>query len=251
SSNDRGLTGNDNANVSYWAGLNYTPSFFDLRAHCPDGSRQAFCKGGTYDVNPFTNSNPLATMYEAKEPESVWRTILSSKAQLNVLETSQHSLTLIGNGGVDFFHQKNEVFSPPDLQYENIDGFLGTSVLSFGEGIDANLNGNVVYKFPPASSAFNASTSAGIHYEDRGLNVGRTLNEGLVGGLQIITAGVHVVVDQTKERTKDLGFFGQEEVLFKDRLNLTAGIRGDQSSNNTRAEKLYYYPRSEERRVGK
>ncbi|HZI72795.1 MAG TPA: TonB-dependent receptor, partial [Gemmatimonadales bacterium] len=78
---------------------------------------------------------------------------------------------------------------------------------------------------------------------DRSLNVGRTLNEGLVGGLQIITAGVHVVVDQTKERTKDLGFFGQEEVLIKDRLNVTAGIRGDQSSNNTQADKLYYYPK--------
>src|SRR5262249_22261852 len=99
SANDCGLTGNDNANVSYWAGLNYTPSFFDLRATCPDGSRQNHCNGGVYAVNPFTNSNPLATMYEAKEPESVWRTILNGKVQLNAVQSPQHSLTLIGNGG--------------------------------------------------------------------------------------------------------------------------------------------------------
>src|SRR5262249_54148336 len=96
-SNDRGLTGNDNANVSYWAGLNYTPSFCDLRATCPDGSRQSHCTGGTYAVNPFTNSNPLATMFEAKEPESVWRSILNSKAQWSALQGTHHSLTFIGN----------------------------------------------------------------------------------------------------------------------------------------------------------
>jgi outer membrane receptor protein involved in Fe transport len=69
------------------------------------------------------------------------------------------------------------------------------------------------------------------------------MNEGLVGGLQIITSGVHVVIDQTKERTNDLGFFAQEEALIKDRLNVTVGVRGDQSSNNSDASKLFYYPK--------
>src|SRR5262249_1881278 len=128
-------------------------------------------------------------------------------------------------------------------QYENIDGFLGTTVLSQGEGVDGSLNANAVYKFTPSSGAFSATTSAGVQYEDRHLNVGRTLNEGLIGGLQIDTAGLHVVIDQTHERIRNLGFFGQEEVLFKDRLNLTLGIRSDQSSNNTQADKLYYYPK--------
>jgi outer membrane receptor protein involved in Fe transport len=42
---------------------------------------------------------------------------------------------------------------------------------------------------------------------------------------------------------KNLGYFLQEEVLFGDRLLLTAGIRADQSSANHDASELFYYPK--------
>src|SRR6185503_14937970 len=44
----RGLFGNDNDGTSFYYVLPYTPSFVDLRATCPDGSRQSQCKGGVY-----------------------------------------------------------------------------------------------------------------------------------------------------------------------------------------------------------
>src|SRR5262249_39793604 len=128
--------------------------------------------------------------------------------------------------------------------FEALDGLLGTSVLSFGTGLNANVNGNAVYTFKPLSGAFTSTTSAGIQYETRTLQVGRTLSEGLVNGLSITTAGTSIKEDETHEQVKDLGLFAQEEVLIKDRLLLTAGGRADQSSNNSDASKLFFYPKA-------
>ncbi|MFN2439695.1 MAG: TonB-dependent receptor domain-containing protein, partial [Chitinophagaceae bacterium] len=43
---------------------------------------------------------------------------------------------------------------------------------------------------------------------------------------------------------KDKGFFVQEEVNFRDMLLFTVGLRGDKSSRNGDANKLYYYPKA-------
>ncbi|MBI4500699.1 MAG: SusC/RagA family TonB-linked outer membrane protein [Gemmatimonadetes bacterium] len=242
--NDRGINGNGNAGVVYYDALTSTPSFVDLRAVCPDGSRQIRCKGGVYPNNPYANSNPLASVEYVKNEESVWRMILSGRANWDVISSPQHSLRLIGIGGVDYFSQKNVVFSPPFMQFEPLDGFLGTSVLSNGGNANQNVTGSTVYTYKPASGAFSATTSAGIQYETRNLQVQRTLSENLVGGLQITTAGTNVRLDEEFEKVNDLGFYGQEEFLLGDRLLLTAGARADQSSNNSDASKLYFYPKA-------
>jgi len=244
--NDRGLTGNDNTGATYWAALTETPSFFDQRPICPDGTRQIKCDGAVYPVNPFTTqaANPLQLMAEEKNPESVWRSVLSGRFTVDAISTPQHSLQLIGSGGVDVFNQKDQVISPPDLQYEPLDGLLGTYVLSFAQGMDENLSGSVVHKFTPGSGAFTATTSAGAQYEDRDQHVSRTLSENLVGGLPNSIAGTNVRIDENRQRTKTFGLFGQEEVLIHDRLLLTLGARVDQTSNASDASKMYLYPKA-------
>ncbi|HYH14465.1 MAG TPA: TonB-dependent receptor, partial [Flavisolibacter sp.] len=49
---------------------------------------------------------------------------------------------------------------------------------------------------------------------------------------------------QTRIIQKDRGFFVQEEANFKDLVIGTLGLRGDKSSRNGNANKLYYYPKA-------
>ncbi len=243
---DKGLTINENNNSSLWAALSNTPSFYDLRAICPDGSREVSlsCEGGAYPVNPFVASNPLHTANNLENRERVWRIITSARAELDIVNTPQHSLRFIGVGGTDFFNQHNTVFSPPDLQFEAVDGLFGSSAVGRSNNLNLNVNANAVYKYTLAN-ATSFTTQFGLQYETRELEIDRVVAANLVGGIQSITAGTTILVDARHEYVKDFGFFAQEEFLgLGEKLLLTLGVRADQSSNNGDTEKLYWYPKA-------
>ena len=82
-------------------------------------------------------------------------------------------------------------------------------------------------------------------YETRSLDVNRTLGANLVGGLRIPQAGTTIYVESRKEKTRDLGFFAQEEFLtLGEKLLLTVGARADQSSDNGDPDKIFFYPKA-------
>jgi len=243
-SGDKGLTINENNNSSYYAGLSNTPTFFDLRAVCPDASRQVHCAGGVYPINPYVAANPLATAAGLKNYENVWRFLGTGRINLDAIRTAQHTLRIGVNGGADFFQQDNRVFSPPDLQFEPLDGLLGTSIVSEGRNLNYNLNANVVHTFK-TNGGTSATTQFGVQYETRELFVDRVRASNLVGGLQVTTAGTDVGIDAQHTYTKDFGVFGQEEFLtLKEKLLVTLGLRADQSSNNGDPNKVFYYPKA-------
>ena len=210
------------------------PAFFDLRQ----------AADGTWPVNPYASSNPLQTAELFKNRETVWRIITTGKLAFDAIASPQHSLKLVANGGGDFFNQRNAIFSPPALQFEPTDGFLGASVLSSTQNLNLNVNGNAVYVFKP-SSGTSATTSVGIQYETRNLTIDRILGNNLVGGLEIPSSATSISVDNQRQYVRDLGAFAQEEFLtLNDRLLLTLGLRADQSSNNGDPKKLFFYPKA-------
>ena len=113
---DRGLVNNENNGSSPYTVFSTTPSYFDMRAVCPDGSRQVTCDGGVYPINPYGSANALHTVTRFQNREAVWRFIGAGKATLDALTTSRHTLRLIASGGADFFTQKNNVFAPGSEQ---------------------------------------------------------------------------------------------------------------------------------------
>src|SRR5207253_5209267 len=131
---DRGLTNNENNGVSWYSSLSATPSFFDLRQR-PASECQAgvvVCMPpGNFPKNPYQASNPLQSVELVKNREAVWRLLMTSRVSLDLVNTPQHTLRIIGAGGGDIFTQKNNVLSPPEVQYEPNDGLLGTSVPAF------------------------------------------------------------------------------------------------------------------------
>src|SRR5437762_9169306 len=86
----RGVTNNDNAGVSYYMALEFTPSFVDLRER-PDGS---WGKSSN-----FVQSNPLQTAALMKNTEDVWRVLSGVRGTLDVVSTERHNLRLLAPGG--------------------------------------------------------------------------------------------------------------------------------------------------------
>ncbi len=243
--NDRGLTGNDNTGTAYGFVIHKTPNFYDMRATCPDGSRQAFCDGGVYPTNPYSNSNALQTASLFKNKEQVWRMLAGGSVTVDAIQSAQHTLRLSATGGADVFTQKNVVVSPPELFFEPTDGFSGTYGLGFAQNLNMNINANAVHTFKPSSAAFAATTQFGVQYETRDLNISRQFAQNLLGGVLSLQAGTSLQGEEVRERVEDFGFFGQEEFLtLGEKLLLTVGVRGDQSSNNGDTQKLFYYPKA-------
>lgn len=232
-SNDRGLFGNDNTGTSIAYALTKVPSFLDLR---PDAD-------GKYPVNPFYPSNPLQTIDMFQNEESVWRNITTARLSMDALTTDDHKLQLIAYGGADVLNQKNVIFSPPELQFEPLDGLPGTSATSYTDNVQANLNLNAVHSWTP-SADIGVTTQLGTQFERRTLGQTRASAQNLLGGLEIVNAGTIRDVDESRLKVEDFGMFGQTEILWRERLLLTVGARADRSSNNGDTKKFFLFPKA-------
>lgn len=231
----RGLQNNDNAGVSPFMVFPFTYNVVDLRQRAD----------GTFPDNPFERSNPLATIANMKNDEDVWRFIGSGRLDVDLFQASDHNLLLFGQGGVDFFRQENDLFFPPDLQFEDDDGFAGTSLLSNSNNTNINLNGGAVFTYTPGNGTNRFTSSAGVTYETRELGISRVQAQALIAGQENISAGTKFTLNEFRSRAEDFGFYVQQEVLGLDeRLLLTGGIRGDQTSSNSQDDKVFFYPKA-------
>src|SRR5688572_746221 len=211
---DRGLFGNDNAGNSIYYTITKLPSFYDFRP-LPDG---------TYPVNPFYASNPFQTIDMIKNRELVWRSLSNARVQVEALNGATHQLRFIAQGGVDVFTQRNNVFSPPELHYEDDDGRLGAAIASYAQNLQYNANLNAVHVFTPRTW-LSFTSQLGTQYEVRDLDQTRTAGENLLGGLAVPDAGTVRDPDIEQLKVNDFGYFVQTEALAWDKLLLTMGVR--------------------------
>jgi TonB-linked SusC/RagA family outer membrane protein len=233
SKSKRGLSNNDNSGTSPYLVFPFTPSFVNLQE-----------TNAVFPINPFERSNPLQTFALLQNDEDVWRMLGTVTARWSLVSSARNNLQLTTIGGADFFNQHNDFVSPASLQYEPNDGLPGTVVLTKAQNRNLNLAVNATHAFTPASDSWQATTSAGIQYEDRELNSTQILARSILAGTSPDLAASVTPFEQI-EPVKDLGIFGQEEVLLLDRrLLLTAGVRADRSSANGNTDKFFFYPKA-------
>lgn len=232
----RGLTNNDNSGTSFYMVFPFTPEFVDLRR-----DQQT----GLYPANPFERSNPLQTAALMQNDEDVWRFIGGLNGTWDIFQGATHNLQLLANLGVDWFGQKNEMFFPPELQFEDDDGLPGTSLLTNADNLNFNLGVNAVYAYVPDDRAWTATTSLGFQYEDRDLNVARIESRNLNAGNPNVSSGTNIEIDEIRTKVRDVGFYLQEEWLGVDeRLLLSAGGRLERSSTIGDVSDFFFYPKA-------
>ena len=235
SRSNRGLSNNDNSGTSPFLVFPFTPNFVDLRRQDAD----------TFPDNPFERSNPLETFTFLKNEEDVWRALGIVTTRFAAVSSERHSLNFIVVGGADYFNQRNDLVSPPELEYEPNDGQPGTVVLTKAANLNLNLAVNGTHTFTPGGGHYQATTSFGVQYEDRDLNSTQILGRTLLTGQTSVDQAASRDPSQDIQRVKDLGIFGQEEVLLLDRrLLLTLGLRADRSSSNGNPDRFHFFPKA-------
>ena len=241
----RGLTNNDNSGTSPFLVFPFTPSFVDLLPNATKPTDSLL--PSDFPVNPFERSNPLQTFQFLKNDEDVWRLLGTSTLRWTPFQSARSTLQFIGIGGVDYFQQDNNLVSPPELQFEPNDGQPGTVVLSKSSNRNLNLALNATHTLVPGDPNHGTqwTTSGGVQFEERRLNATQVLGRTLLTGQEAPQQAASQTVTSRLEPVRDLGFFGQEEVLMADRrLLLTVGLRADRSSANGSPNKYFFYPKA-------
>ena len=238
----RGLSNNDNSGTSPFLVLPFTPNFVDL---LPTTTGDSLIPAD-FPNNPFERSNPLQTFQFLTNDEDVWRLLGTGTLRWSAFKTAKSNLQLTGIGGVDYFQQDNNFVSPPELQFEPNDGQPGTVVLSKSSNRNLNLSLNAIHTYLAGDQDHGSqfTTSAGIQFEERRLFATQILGRTLLTGQTSPQQAASQTVLSRIEPVRDLGIFGQEEVLLADRkMLLTVGGRADRSSANGNPNKFFFYPK--------
>lgn len=247
SKGNRGISNNDNTFASPLYAWGYTPAIADYTARKPSGIMidNPWPGGGV-----LNSANPFQTYDLVKNDEDIWRAIFSGRATYNAWTTDKNNVTLTAIGGADRFTNESYLLFPADLQFVRRGtpaggAFPGTAIQ--GNGTNKLLNGtaSVVWN-NNTFSWMNATTQAGVQYEERGGNDYNIIARGLAP--QQVNANANaqnITGENTRNLIKNQAYFAQEEMLlFGEKLYVSAAVRAERSSVNGDVTKYYYFPRA-------
>jgi TonB-linked SusC/RagA family outer membrane protein len=230
----RGISNNDNANITPYFVFAATPSWFDMRP-----------KDGVYPVTPVMGTNSFQNVDFIQTPDEVNRVISALSASYQLMSTDRQSLALKADAGLDRFNEQVNLVSPRFLIFEPNDGLAGTVTSNSGAVMNLNLNLSLAHTFTPAGRRFSATTAAGIQRETSSLRSTNVVTRDVLLGLENVNSGSAPEVFANREEVRGFAMFAQEEVLAMDeKLLLTAGVRAERNTRNGDVNKLYPFPKA-------
>ena len=228
---DRGVTGNDNTNMTYGFSIGFTPSFIDIRKNAD----------GSYPTHPLNPSNPLETVDYFVNNELTHRALGSLTLDYNLYRGVNQDLGLLAVAGADFYNQENQVFIPPFIQIEKSKDEAGQSVMTTTDNLNTNLSLNLVHKMKMSGMNFN--TTAGLQYETYDWNSVFVHAIGMIPTQMNVDKASSQSVYHDRKMRQDRGQFFQEEITVGDNIYLAFSMRGDVSSTMGDTETKEWYPK--------
>ena len=228
---DRGVTGNDNTNMTYGFSIGFTPSFIDIRKNAD----------GSYPTHPLNPSNPLETSEYFVNNELTHRALGSITLDYNLYRGVNQDLGLLAVAGADFYNQENQVFIPPFIQIEKSKDEAGQSVMTTTDNLNTNLSLNLVHKMKMSGMNFN--TTAGLQYETYDWNSVFVHATGMIPTQMNVDKASSQAVYHDRKMRQDRGQFFQEEITVGDNIYLAFSMRGDVSSTMGDTETKEWYPK--------
>lgn len=237
SDSDRGFTGNQNStggSVGYT--LAYTPTYAQLQ---PD-------EDGNFPDNPYFAENPLRLVNEATNNQEVSRFLQSFSLNADLLQSESASLSLDLKGGLDYLNSNSTVYFPPFFQFQQSQSDPGDVIQGKEDNFNTNMQGFLVYNQTLESGAgsFDLTTQGGFtrytQDENRQLVRGRGLAP---GQLNPLNGQTQEIFSQQFVKIVDIGYVGQQEINWDDRVIGTFGARFDRSTLNIKQQDFYFYPK--------
>jgi TonB-linked SusC/RagA family outer membrane protein len=234
SSADRGFFNNDNTSTTMGVSFVSTPSWVNL---FPDAN-------GNYPNNTKAPSNFLQTRDLITNNESVNRILGGGTGAFTLFQNDRNVLKLIARGGVDQYTLETRSIFPRELQFQKDgNGTNGASIASTGNSRSTNIAAFLVHTLT-VGERLTFRTQGGVTQENLDQLYTNTTATQLIGSQVNVDQAGSIQAAQASLKQIDKGFFAQEEVNYQDKLIATLGVRGDKSSRNGDANKLYYYPKA-------
>jgi TonB-dependent SusC/RagA subfamily outer membrane receptor len=193
---------------------------------------------GIYPLPPALGTNPLLAIDRIRNPQEINRFIGSAKVTFN----PSTRLLLDYTVGLDNVGFEQRQFVPPK-------SVLGTALLSTGRSQSVfqatqviNQDGVAGYTWAPMGS-IEMRTTAGVNYTSQKVRTTAATSNGLAPVGDLVSAGSVFTAGQTEVELRTLGFYGQQEVAWNDRLFLTGAVRYDASSTFAPAERWQVFPK--------
>lgn len=152
---------------------------------------------------------------------------------------------MILRGGLDNYNLVTRAIFPKQLQFQRPDNGGVNGVAVQGTTVNRNINFSafLVHNYYTENN-LNFRSQAGLTRETFDRNSYLITAQDLIASEDNIDQAGSQQADQFRLKQEDAGFFVQEEVNYQDKIIGTLGVRGDKSSNNGEANKLYYYPKA-------
>ncbi len=231
---NRGFFNNDNTSTTLGVSFVSTPSWVNLY---PDAN-------GNYPNNPLAPSNFVQTRDLITNNEKVNRILLGGRTTLKVFNKGKHDVKIIALGGIDYYTLNTLGLFPAVLQFQKDgNGTNGASIVGTTVTRNSNISALAVYEYSPGNN-IKFITQGGINSLNIDLNTIVNTATQLIGTQTNIDQAGSIQAEQNRNISKDRGFFVQEELNYKDIVIATLGLRGDKSSRNGDADKLFYYPKA-------
>ena len=193
---------------------------------------------GVYPLPPALGTNPLLAIDRIRNPQSIERFIGSTKLTWTPLTNLLVDYTI----GVDNTGFEQRQFVPRNA-------VLGTAPLVTGRSQSVFENNRIVnqdavssYAWTPTGS-FEGRTTAGVNYTSQRVRITQASANGLAPVGDLVSAGSVFSAFQSDVQLRTLGFYGQQELSFRDRLFLTGAVRWDASSTFAPSERWQAFPK--------
>jgi TonB-dependent SusC/RagA subfamily outer membrane receptor len=193
---------------------------------------------GVYPLPPALGTNPLLAIARIRNPQTIERFIGSTKLSWTPLSNFLVDYTV----GIDNTGFEQRQFVPRNA-------VLGTAPLATGRSQSVFENNRVVNQDAVSSynwgalGSFEMRTTAGANYTSQRVRITQATANGLAPVGELVSAGSVFSAAQTDVELRTLGFYGQHELSFKDRLFLTGAVRWDASSTFAPSERWQAFPK--------
>lgn len=232
--NNRGFTGNQNGSGgSLGYSLAYTPTYAQLFPN----------EEGVHPNNPYFDDNPLAIREHADNQEDITRFIQSIDLNADLYRNAGSALSLDVNAGFDYLNFNSLIYFPEFLQNQQASSNPGDVIRTKEDNLNTNLQAVLV--FTTDLEAYSLTTQAGFSRYSQTQGRQQLRGQGLVTGQNNINqAQVQSVLNQSEQSVTEVGWFGQQEVNWDDKLIGTIGLRMDRSSLNLKQDEYYFFPKA-------